>query len=102
MSTVTLDRQTEPDVTALTHLLRETAGVPELFEEHLTGESPEQAAARQAAAADITDVILADHPHGVRTGIEDLAALTAVYTELITRQARERVASWIPGEGAAA
>lgn len=98
-----LTRPTEPDdLTALSGLLEATAGVPELYEPYLAGETCEERAARIQAAADITDALLADHPGGVSAGVEELAELATVYVDLIADQTRQRVASWIPGEGAAA
>lgn len=98
----TLDRPTNPDLSALEHVLAATAGAPELYAPHLPGETNTDRAARTQAAADITDALLADHPAGVRAGVEELTELAVVYVDLIERQVRQRVASWIPGEGAAA
>ena len=47
----------QPDISALCRLLSETAGVPDLYTP-LTTATPEDEAARRAAAADITALIL--------------------------------------------
>ncbi|SIO86166.1 hypothetical protein [Nocardiopsis sp. JB363] len=102
MSTLTRTRPTDPDLSALEHLLAATAGVPELYATHLSGETATERSARHQAAADITDALLAEHPGGVRAGVEELAERTGRYVDLIERQAHARVASWIPAEGVAA
>lgn len=90
------------NLSALEHLLEATAGVPELFASHLAGESDLDRQARLAAAADIAETLLADHPAGLGAGVEELAQRTGVYVDLIEHQARERVATWIPGTEVAA
>ncbi|MFE0267273.1 hypothetical protein ACFWZ7_14445 [Nocardiopsis alba] len=90
------------DTSALEHVLNATAGVPELHTPILLGESENERVARHTAAADITDVLLAEHRGGLRAGVDELARLCRIYADLIEHQVRERVASWIPDEEAAA
>lgn len=64
------------DTTAVQALLTD----PDLFADHLPGESAEEYAARTTAAADITTTLLdelaapmADHPDGLEAGIQAAA-----------------------------
>lgn len=88
------------DLSALVALMEATAGIPEVYEPGY-GETADERAAREAAAADITDVVLdVDDDQDLEAGVERLAALCSAYADLIERQALERVSSWIPGEAA--
>ncbi|MFE6386766.1 hypothetical protein [Nocardiopsis dassonvillei] len=80
---------------------------PDLFAASLPGEDELAAAARHAAAADITDAYIqasiTDHPDGIEAGAAHVAELARVRTELWAEQAQADVARWLDRirEGAA-
>lgn len=55
---------TKTDVSALAYILAATE--PELFADHLPGESEPERAARQQAARDITEALLAEAAHDLQ------------------------------------
>ncbi|MEU5859352.1 hypothetical protein ABZ799_28905 [Nocardiopsis dassonvillei] len=94
MSTKTIEAQ-GLDVSFLSELLTD----PDLFAASLPDEDELAAAARRAAAADITDAYvqasITDHPDGIEAGIAHVAELARLRTNLWAEQAQADVARWL-------
>jgi hypothetical protein len=72
----TTSTTTKTDVSALAYVLAATQALPELFADHLPGESREERAARREAARDITEDLLTEAAHDLQ--VEDLAVVEQI------------------------
>ena len=91
MSTRIADRPTAPhlDVSLIEKLLAD----PDLFAPALPDETPDELAARRAAAADITDDLI--NASIARDGIDHVADLVHRRVQVWTTEAQTQVAAWL-------
>lgn len=91
MSTRTADRPTAPhlDVSLIEQLLTD----PDLFAPALPGETHDEAAARHAAAADITDDLI--NTSILTDGIGHVTDLVHRRVQVWTTEAQTQVAAWL-------